>query len=228
MGNQTILHTILLLVILVFCGSCDNARSQELKTDQPEAASIGKEPARNLIETSLLADIRTSNIVAYGLWETGDDEPLRYLIRQAGNVNKLVILDSTGKVIYSADGVITGSIYVSTALRKIYPQLVFEYDEGGSDSYIQMLDLEAGEIKEKIETRNGENAFSGGVVIHPQYRSGVVVAKEPFEILLIDQGLPSPMRKSTKVLRYDGSKYRLVGTFDTQRIADFKEKAIVK
>src|ERR1035437_3884736 len=109
---------------------------------------------------------------SYGQWDVGETSPFSYFVKREGENDELWIVDSLGKELYRKTGIQVERIYPITALRTMAPQIVFEYGEGGNDSYVQMLDYVKGRVIEKIESSNGENEFSGGILIQPQFRSG--------------------------------------------------------
>jgi len=220
-----------IFVLLLFfslnpsCGSVKpkiQNETTEVKNEVPQIRSV---------DLTIISKFRENKIKLFGEWDIGEELPLFYVVQKKDdgeNGDQLLIQDSDGKVLYEKGDIDVESVYRSSALRIIRDQLVFEYGEGGSDSYVQMLDFDGGKVSEIIDSAKGANSFGADIRIQPQFRSGVNPAKEPFEILLTDYGLASPAGQFTSVLRYKDKKYRYFGRFDREKAGNCKENIITQ
>jgi hypothetical protein len=224
---STKIPNILLPVLLMtnLCSSCGSVGSharnerqgEKVETNQTEQSKLG-----------IVSELRENKIKAYGEWNTGEELPLIYMVEREDSGDHLLVQDSKGRVLYEKGDINVERIYTIYALRTISSQLVFEYGEGGNDSYVQMLAFTRNKVSERIDSANDANSFGSDIRIQPQFRTGINPAKEPFEIVLVDFGLASPAGKSSKVLRYDGIKYHFVGKFDRRKLDDYKEEILTK
>lgn len=223
MKNLKIIVLILFLLNLTLsCGDV-NSQVKKDKTDKTVEKFPNKEPIVDII-----SKLKEEKIKTYGEWDVGEDSPLVYLVKNDDNQDVFSIVNSSGKILYENKVVEIGNVYQVWALRTGEPQLVFQYNEGGQDSFVEMLNYNQGNISEIIDPTNGANSFGSGISIQPQFRSSVNPAKEPFEILLGELGLPSSAGKFTKILRYKDKKYRYFGEFDREKLGDYKEQFIIR
>lgn len=203
--------------------SCWSTEGQSNRgaNQQPERPAAPKEGA------AVLSVLRESNIKAFGEWDVGEDFPVLFVVIKSDDADKFFVQDKTGKLLYENVGINIQRVYPVTALRLPRSQLVFEYDEGGSDSFVQMLDYHDGKVSEKIGSTQGENSFGADVEIRPQFRTTIDPAREPFEIFLTEYGLASPAGKYTNVLRYKNGTYRVVGAFDRVKAGNCVESLLI-
>lgn len=212
------------LLIIFFCYLYTSCSSLE-----PQAKNVngfGKDIQEKQTSKSIISALRENNIKAYGEWDV-DDRPLVYLVEKKDGDNRLLISDDGGEVLYDKTFVDIERTYSMNALRTINPQLIIEYNEGGNDSFVQMLDYERGKILERISEKD-DNSFGAALIVQPQFRTGVNPAKEPFEIHLTPFGLPSSAGKFTRVFRYAGDKYHYVGEFERNKVGDFIVNNLVR
>jgi len=217
------IKTASILISILIGGLSCNSVSTQSKNNQSNQVNTDYE---NQHRVKLIPKLAESKIRIYGEWNAGDDAALSYATLKGEDGDIFIVSDPSGKILFEEKFHEVHKVYSLWALRTLIPQLVLEFDEGGQDSYVQMLDYQKGKISKIIDETNGANSFGASLVIQPQFRAGINPAKEPFEILLIDFGLPSPAGYATKVFRYDGTKYRSVGKFDRQQAANCKEKLI--
>ena len=205
--------------------SCSSISSQTIRN---EVDNNPENTIRQVSKENIFSILKEEKIKSYGEWNVGEDPPLIYLVRKDGEEDDLSIADPSGKIMYEKKGIEVEKVYSVWALRTEDPQLVFEYSEGGSDSFLQMLNYNQGNISELIDSTKGENSFGADVKIQPQFRSHINPAKEPFEILLTDYGLASSAGKSTRVFRYKDNKYKYFGEFDREKVGDCKERFLTQ
>jgi len=142
---------------------------------------------------------------------------------------KLSIFDEAGAVIYEDYFSEVQSIYPSYALRKGSPQLIMEVSEGGSASFLKMLDYQNGKVVDLMEAVKPNNDFTVNAEVRPQLRAGVNPAGEPYQVLLTGSvGLASPVEKHTSVFRYKDGAYQYVGKFSAQKVDDYIEKLMAE
>lgn len=164
----------------------------------------------------------------YGQWESQLGLLSYMAAENPSREETFLITDAAGRIVYEREGIRVDRVYTVFAMRDGYAQLVYEYTEGGNDAFVQMLDVAEQKIVERIDSSKGQNSFRASISLQPQSRSSSRPASEPFEILLTDFGLASPASFSTRVLRYNGSKYVTVGEFDLRRAEDCREALMVK
>lgn len=153
----------------------------------------------------------------FGEWEAGGVSTYHYYVMRGNSNNSLIVFDSSGKTVFAKDFADIAKVYTSWILRTENAQLVFEYDEGGQDSFVQILSLTNGKVREIIDDSPNENRFRGGITIQPRsYGTNSVV--EPFDIFLTDSGLASPQKHFTRVLRFSNEKFRTLGRFNSEAI----------
>ena len=209
----------------VYNSNCSNVNSQIKTNTDVQIKNVKPSITNRHITLSKFKEAKTK---FFGEWDVGEDIPFNYLVEFRDNRNILSIFDSEEKVIFEKEFDSITKVYDFFALRKDTTQLCFEYNEGGNDSFIQMLDFENGSVVEKIDSSTGENSYGSGVTISPQFRTGVDSSKEPFEILLNDFGLASSSGKFTRVLRYVNLRYKFVGKFERKNVDDYKEKSLTR
>jgi hypothetical protein len=214
---------LLILLVLNTILSCNNVNSQAKKDKVDNTVVESATPQPRL---AILSKFKESKVKIYGEWNVEEDSPLIYLVENTENGDIFSVLNSFGKVLYEKKVTEIEKVYDIFALRTENSQLVFEYNEGGSDSFVEILDYNEGKLDKIISDSNGENSFGADISIQPQFRPNINPAKEPFEILLTEYGLASSAGKFTKILRYKNKKYRYFGKFDREKIDEFKEKII--
>jgi len=210
----------MLLFYLSLFASCGSA---ELQSKNGNATTKGELGLVKRNDIDVISQLRQKKLKTFGEWDVGEDSPYLYFVEETDGGDRLQVINSNYEILYEKTLPEISRVYGITALRKPYDQLVFEYHEGGNDYFVQMLDLVSGKVSEQIYSAKADNTFSANIVIQPQFRSGVDPAKEPFEVLLTDFGLPSAAGKYTKVLRYKEGMYRLIGEFDRAKAAEFIE-----
>lgn len=208
------------LVVFALWSSCGSIESREERAEAQVVTSADDQTV------NLVRELASRRLTDVGTWDIGEEAPLTYLVRDGASEGQLQIVDQAGKILYKKEGVMVSRVYSMASLRKEISQLVFHYSEGGTDSYVQMLDIHKNQVIERIDPSSGQNSFAADARIQPQFRSGVDPAKEPFEIVLMEFGIASPAGGKAKILRYDGNKYRLIGTFDRREAEDCKERLI--
>lgn len=219
---KMILVALFLLNISLSCGDV-NSQAKKDKIDKTVGSFPNKPPI-----VDILSELKEEKIKTYGAWDVGEDSPLVYLVKNNDEQDVFSIINSSGKILYENKVIEIGNVYQVWAIRTDEPQLVFEYNEGGQDSFVEMLNYDQGNISEIIDSTNGANSYGAGISIQPQFRSNINPAKEPFEILLNEYGLASSAGKFTKILRYKDKKYRYFGEYDREKSGDCKEKFIVR
>jgi hypothetical protein len=204
----------------------ENLSKQDLPTEDLSKEQISKvDKDKSLLRLS--KSIATEHIKLFGEWDVDEDSPFTYFVQEDPSGQSLVILNQSVAVLYRRTFAKIHTVRNVWALRGAEPQLAFEFDEGGQDSYIQMLDFDRGKVVEVIDEENGNNSFGADAQIHPQFRKGINPAKEPYEIILRDFGLASPVAgKYTRVLRFQVGEYRTVGEYDGEVAGDFVEKIL--
>jgi hypothetical protein len=197
--------------------------------------NVEAETTSNVGGSEIIKRLREWRVESVYTWDTGDTkrDSLACLIQaiddkaqEEGQRVELTIFDPSGLPIYeeSFDSVIR--IYQSYALRSLHPQLVVEAVYGGTGSYrLQMFDYRNGKIVKLIKGEDGH--FNANADLRPQFRSGVVPAVEPFQ-LLMTQGvsLASPAPKFTRAYRYRQNAYEYVGEFAQQKLDDYMERLL--
>jgi hypothetical protein len=186
----------------------------------------------------ILRLLREARVVSFNSWPVDEDEAKSlYYIVQAfdrdtnydGPGVKLSIFDEAGAVIHEDYFGEVQNIYSSYALRKGSPQLVMEISEGGSASFLKMLDYQDGKVVDLMETAKPDNDFTVSAEVRPQLRTGVNPAVEPYQILLTEGvGLASPAEKHMSIFRYKGGAYRYVGRIPAQKVDDYIEKLMAE
>jgi len=213
---------ITLLLVVAYGLSCNGV---EVSPEINQKRAGGNDRSTQPLEGPF-SPVSDDQIQFYGKWDAGDDSPLNYRVWKSDAGEKFVVTNALGKVLFEEQFFQVYRVYAVWALRTEISQLVLEFSEGGQDSFVQMLSYKGGKIVKIINDTNGSNSFGAGLIIQPQFRTGVNPAKEPFEILLTDHGLSSPVGKFTRVLRYTDGEYRVVGKFDRGKVADFKESVL--
>ena len=145
-----------------------------------------------------------------------------------GNGEKLSIYDNAGTKLYEDYFTSVDSMHLSAALRTELTQLVIEVNYGGNTAnLLQMLDYRDGKVV-KVPIK-GDADFDSGAEVRPQFRHGIVPAKEPYQIMLTEGvGLASPVEKLTHVYRYKNGAYQYVGKFNQHDVDDYIEKLMTK
>lgn len=189
---------------------------------------------RNNEEQSLIHLLRDKQVITFGHWigDGGEDKTLSYIVRafdhdpkyDEGRGVKLSIFDQMGAVVYEQYFKEIHSIYITFALRKPTPQLAMEGSYGGNSSGLEMLDFIEGKVVNITDAI--DNDFRSGAEVRPQFRTGVVPAKEPYQIMLTKPGLASDFERTTSVYRYDDGKYQYRGKFSQQKVDDYIEKLL--
>ncbi len=179
-------------------------------------------------DETLIQRLQDENVAAFYRWEVSDDMELLCLVRAfnthpnwVGPGVRLSIHDKKdGEVIYESLSEQVLSISSSHALRNGQSQLIIETDGGGTSTFfLQILDYQNGKISELLNTK--DNDFNVGATVRPSFRSGIVPAKEPFQIYLTrGVGLVSPVEKYTSVYRYKDGSYQFVGEYSQQKADD--------
>jgi hypothetical protein len=206
-------------------------------TAQPGLPS-GKASAINDNGKSIPAFLLDKRIVSFKTWDVGDygDEPLLCVVQTfdndphyEGRGEKLTIFDKSGMTLYEDYFTAVESIELSGALRTEESQLLVSVNYGGNTtSFLQMLDYRDGKVV-KVPIEGDGEYDSSEPQVRPQFRHGIVPAKEPYQIMLTEGvGLASPAEKTTHVYRYQNGSYKEVGAFNQHDVDDYMEKLITK
>lgn len=192
--------------------------------------------AGDLQSKEIIRCLQAARVSAFGHWLVLEShgKSLSYIIQAfdhdpnyetAGM--KLMIIDDTGKAVYEDNFSNIQCIFPVYALRKPLPQLVIEGSEGGSMSFLQILDYDNGKVVDLMAQTRPNNSFTVNAEVRPQFRTGISPAKVPYEVLLTGgDGLASPVEKYTSAFRYENGAYRYVGRFQTKVVDDYIEKLI--
>ena len=179
--------------------------------------------------------MRDKAIIAVFRWDVSDEDGKAELLcvfrrfdqdpEYEGKGTKFSVY-SKGAMIYQELFSELAGFYPVSALRTGPTQLAVELDYGGSGTnYLQLLDYHDGKVRNLLDPKDGE--FNVLAEIKPQFRSGVLSWKEPFEIRLTrGVGLASPVEKLTTVYRYQGRKYVSVGRYSQKALDDYVEQQL--
>lgn len=178
--------------------------------------------------------LRDSDVIAFNRWrvEGSPDKGLIYTVRAfdqdpcyEGKGVKLSMFNEPGALIYEKCFSEVHRVYLSNALREAsFPQLVLEVSYGGSDGFLEMLDYQDGKVVSLTDAIKPNNSFRSGANVRPQFRSSIIPALEPSEILLTPDGLANPGEKYTVVYRYKDGAYRYAGEFSQRKVDDYIEE----
>ena len=172
-------------------------------------------------------------VKAFYQWKIDTDTTLLCIARDSGKrefpgeptTDIFSIMDGQGKLLYQIDHVEIDNISSSYMLRVARPQLVVGVDEGGRMASLKILDYQNGKITELLDEDDQDYLVS---TIKPQFRSGVIPAKEPYEILMIrGVGLASPEEKYLSVYRYTNGSYEFNGEI-SQKLLDNHMELLLK
>lgn len=202
-------------------------------TDSPKDLRFPSAATQSL-NNGFLKRLNNERIVAIQQWFVeGEEEKTLVCVFRAfdkdsdydGPGVKLSILDPSGASIYERRFSEVQRVYPTTALRGVSSEMVVEVSYGGSTSFLHMLAYRDGKVVELIDDKEGE--FEVGAEVRPQFRSGIIPASEPFQILLTHGvGLASPAMKYTSVHRYKDGKYQLIGEFSQKEVDDYMEERL--
>jgi len=198
--------------------------------------------ARSSQDHGKTADINTTvqrllndNVTAFYQWKVDTGATLFCIARNSGKhefpgepTNVFSIIDGQGKLLYQIDGVEITSISSSCMLRDMRSQLVVSVNGGGRQNDLKILDYQNGKITELLDSDDQD--YSIAALIKPQFRSGVIPAKEPYEILMIrGVGLAnSDEKKYVSVYRYADGSYEFNGDVSQQLLDDYMERLLKK
>ena len=173
-------------------------------------------------------------VTAFYQWKTDTGATLLCIARDSGKhefpgepTNVFSIIDGQGKLLYEIDGVEIHSISTSWMLRDTGPQLVVSVNGGGRQNDLKILDYQNGKITELLDEDDQDYLVS---TIKPQFRSGVIPAQEPYEILMIRGGglANSDEKKYVSVYRYADGVYEFNGDVSQQLLDDYMERLLKK
>jgi hypothetical protein len=197
--------------------------------------------ARSSQEHGKTADINATvqrllndKVTAFYQWKMDTGATLLCIARDSGKhqfpgepTNVFSIIDGQGKLLYEIDGVEIYNIATSWMLRDTGPQLVVSVNGGGRQNDLKILDYQNGKITELLDSDDQD--YSIAALIKPQFRSGVIPAKEPYEILMIrGVGLASPEEKYLSVYRYTNGSYEFNGEISQNLLDDYMEQLLKK
>lgn len=177
---------------------------------------------------------QNSNLVLWGIWIGSDEDydRITYSVTKVSGGKRppeveLRITDQDGDLLYSYLLSSVERIYTANMLRTGRSQLVIEYSGGGQDSYIRILDLRKGkQVVDLTKDEGLDMAFSSDAHVSAQFAPGVNSAKEPFQILLTNPGLPASGEKVVSVYRFRDGQYRLYGTYRREQADKLIEQMI--
>jgi hypothetical protein len=196
-------------------------------------ASISQEQGKTTDSNAMVQRLLDEKVVAFYQWEIDTDTTLLCIARDSGRPKEIgepnnifSIIDRQGKLLYQIDSVDIGSISSSSLLRNMRSQLVVDVNEGGRMSDLKILDYQNGKITELLDEDDQENLFA---LIKPQFRSGVIPAQEPYEVLMIrGGGLASPGEKYVSVYRYADGSYEFNGEISQKLLDNHLEQLLKK
>jgi len=174
-------------------------------------------------------------VKAFYQWKIDTDTTLLCIARDSGKrefpgeptTDIFSIMDGQGKLLYQIDHVEIDNISSSYMLRVARPQLVVGVDEGGRMASLKILDYQNGKITELLDEDDQDYLVSA---IKPQFRSGVIPAQEPYEILMIRGGglANSDEKKYVSVYRYADGVFEFNGDVSQQLLDDYMERLLKK
>lgn len=223
------MKTSILIWIILYCFigavACSTGISEPAMVSQEQ----GKTTDTNAIAQKLLDD----KVVAFYQWEIDTDTTLLCIARDllkpefpGEPTNVFSIIDRQGKLLYQIDGVERPHISESWMLRTMRSQLVVGVNTGGRMSELKILDYQNGKITELLDKADQHYLISA---IKPQFRSGVIPAQEPYEILMITGiGLPSSDEKRVSVYRYADGSYEFNGAVPQKLLDNYMERLLKK
>ena len=196
-------------------------------------ASVSQEQGKTTDINPMVQRLLDDKVVAFYQWEIDTDTTLLCIARDllkpefSGEpTNVFSIIDRQGKLLYQIDGVEIRNISTSYMLRNTRSQLVVGVNEGGRMSDLKILDYQNGKITELMDEDDQEYLFA---LIKPQFRSGVIPAEEPYEVLMIrGVGLPSPDEKYVSVYRYTDGSYEFNGEVSQKLLDNYMEQLLKK
>lgn len=196
---------------------------------------IGQEQGKTTDINATVQRLLNDKVTAFYQWEIDTDTTLLCIARDSGKhefpgepTNVFSIIDGQGKLLYQIDGVEIDSISTSYMLRDTRSQLVVSVNGGGRQNDLKILDYQNGKITELLDSDDQD--YSIAALIKPQFRSGVIPAKEPYEILMIrGVGLAnSDEKKYVSVYRYADGSYEFNGDVSQQLLDDYMERLLKK
>jgi hypothetical protein len=196
-----------------------------------------KTSSLNFAEDEHLPDVSMldgNSIIMKGNWYSEDenDENLIYVVEKLSlsQENKswekvqLVIISGTNKIVYDEKFSEIERVYPIYALRTNNPQLVIEFNGGGQDNSIMVLDYRNEKISNLTQEEGKEMTFRSHVSVRPQFQKTVNTTKEPYQILLTPDGIAGSGEKYTNIFRYKNGQYRFWGKFSQDKLDDYIEK----
>lgn len=138
----------------------------------------------------------------------------------------LDITGSKGEMLFSESFSEVIRVYRVYALRSSIPQLVVEYTGGGQDKFLMMLDYVDGRIVNLTKAEGLNMSFGSDVHVAPRFDASADPVKDPFQILLTNEGLASPGEKYVNVYRFRDGQYKYVGRFSRNAVDDYANKLI--
>lgn len=227
-SGQILLAIFLISVTFIVSAALVRRNTELLKLSSEHAAMI-KEPRESVAELLL-----SKNIKMVESWYVSDSSLLcivqgfDYDPHYEGSGEKLTIYNESGVKLYEDYFTSVGRMYLAGALLTEEAQLVVEVNLGGnSTNFLEMLDYREGKVVEV--PIKGYADFNAGAEVRPQFRRGIIPAKEPYQIMLTEGvGLASPVEKITRLYRYKNGAYRYVGKFNQHDVDDHIEKLIAK
>lgn len=196
-------------------------------------ASISQEHGKTTDINATVQRLLDDKVVAFYRWEIDTDTTLLCIARDllkpefSGEpTNVFSIIDRQGKLLYQIEGVEIHDISLSNMLRNARSQLIVGVNTGGRQNDLKILDYQNGKITELLDEDDQEYLFA---LIKAQFRSGVIPAQEPYEILMIrGVGLASPDEKYVSVYRYTDGGYEFNGEVSQKLLDNYMEQLLKK
>ncbi len=139
---------------------------------------------------------------------------------------KLSVYDETGKSVFEHKDFVIESFSIDNLAHKDF-QIMITTNDGGTDSFLKIVDFQNGKFTEIIDSR--ETQMRGGYFTMPEYRSGLVGAIfKASQIFVLQQIGGSDLNPKGAVFRLKNDKYEQVGEIKMQELGDFIEKRIAK
>jgi len=219
--------------ILIWIVLCFFTGAIACSTGVGKPASFSQEQGKTIDVNAIVQRLLDDKVIAFYRWEIDTDTKLLCIARDSGKhefpgepTNIFTIIDRQGKILYQIDGVEIHNISSLYMLRTTRSQLVVGVNEGGRTNSLKILDYQNGKITELLD--GDDQDYSISALIKPQFRSGVIPAKEPYEILMIrGVGLASPEDKYVSVYRYADGSYEFNGEI-SQKLLDNHMELLLK
>lgn len=164
-------------------------------------------------------------------WKVAENKEMTCVVRDSSKENvaqertvTFMVINESGLTVYQEEYTNVNRMYLSYALRRLFPQLVIETDGGGSSEFIQVFSYD--EEKNKVISLITENAeFNSFAEVRPLFNGKRTLSKEPFVIFLGNRasGLASPGTTETSIYKFNGRAYQKVGNFAQEKIDELIE-----